>query len=712
MQSITNALEAFGKSLLWNGLHRIKYLPCLMLCVIGMSLTVIAAPSDLDPTFGSGGKVISSPNGSNSIRGYGMALQSDGKIILVGGYDSQGPSFIAARYNVDGSLDTTFGTNGWVSVTFGGNLDIAVSVAIQSDGKIVVAGLANTPNQDAALARLNPNGTLDTTFSGDGKVTVNFVDFQGSYPDYISVVKIANDGKIVFAGGALGSNFSYKAIVGRLNPDGSLDTTFDGDGTLVGAQGSGSWKDLVVLADGAIVLVSGASSQFFSSMSAVKYSNSGASDWSYGRSVIPGCYIGLNGIAAQPDGKVVVVGKFACKMTAIRLNTNGTEDNTFNNTTLTPDGEAFSVAIQPDGKIVANIAFNSNGNGGFSLIRYNANGSLDLGFGSGGTVSTSVGDPATIDGGRKVLLQPDEKILVGGSALSEGYRFAMVRYRGGASVPVRTLFDYDGDGKADVSVFRPSENKWFVLRSSDLALSELVFAIAGDIPVPADYDGDGKTDFAIFRPSTGDWWYSSSINNSHNVTHWGQAGDLPRPSDFDGDGKTDFISFRPSNSVWYRFGSTGATSITAFGSTGDKPVTGDFDGDGKSDLAIYRPSTGDWWYQSSITNAWLPTHWGTATDVPAPADYDGDGKTDVAVYRPSNGTWYILNSGNGTLTFVNFGVSEDKPVPADYDGDGKADIAVFRPSNGTWYLLQTSAGFASRQWGVGSDIPTENAFIP
>jgi uncharacterized delta-60 repeat protein len=711
MRSITNTLKALGEPLYWNTLQSCVYLPALMLCLTGISLTVSAAPSDLDPTFGIGGKVISNPNGSGSIPGKGMALQSDGKIVLVGGWDDSAPSFVVARYNVDGSLDTTFNSTGWVSVSFGGSLQIATSVAIQPDGKIVVAGFANVPNQDAAIARLNQNGSLDTTFDGDGKVTVNFVDFQGSYPDYIHAVKIANDGKIVFAGGALGSGLSYKAIIGRLNPNGSLDTTFDFDGTIVG--GGGTWKDLIIQSDGAIVLVGGGSSQFSSGMGAGKYNNLGVGVWGYNRTVTPGCYIGLNGIAEQPDGKLVVVGSFGCKVIAIRLNTNGTEDNTFNNITFTPDGEAFSVAIQPDGKIVANFGYSNQFSGGFSVIRYNTNGSLDLGFGTGGTVITSVGNPASLDGGRKVLVQPDQKILVGGSARTEGYRFAMVRYLGGPSGPARTLFDYDGDGKADVSVYRPSTNYWYLSRSSDSQTSFHYFGAPNDILTPADFDGDGKTDLAIFRPSNGMWWYQSSMSGTWISRQWGNNGDIPLPSDFDADGRADYIVYHPANNYWYRASSrNGEESERYFGAAGDKPLTGDFDGDGRSDPAIFRPSTGVFWYMSSIDSVHRAIPWGSSTDIPAPADYDGDGKTDAAVYRPSNGVWYIFNSATSTYTFMPFGISEDKPVAADYDGDGKADIAVYRPSNGTWYLLQSTVGFAAQQWGAATDIPTENAFVP
>ena len=699
----------------------LRSLAVAIVFVVGIT-TAIAAPWDLDTSFGAGGKVIWSPNGNTeSAHGSGMALQPDGKIVMIGGSSevAGGSRFIVVRFTASGSLDTTFGSNGFVTLTFGGSNENGAAIAVQPDGKIVVGGRSTFAGTgtDMVVARLLPNGSLDATFDGDGKVAVNFVDFQGfAQSDYMNDLELTSDGKIVIAGGAPGQNTLYKTAVARLNSDGSLDSSFSGDGMILDGLGSGLWEGLVTNADGSIVLTSTASGQFSSSVAVVKYSSSGAFEWEYRRSIQPNCYLRLNGIAAQPDGKYIAVGSDeTCKAVAIRVNANGTLDTSFNNTPYSTSSQLLAVAVQPDGKILATIGFGAHYDNGFSLIRYNSDGTVDSGFGNGGVAVINVLNSR--DRGYELILQPDGKILVGaGTSVTHtsGYRFGMARYIGSAAVPQGALFDYDGDAKSDVSVFRPSENKWYVLRSSDFAVTQTVFALAGDVPVPSDYDGDDRTDLAIYRPASGMWWYLSSATNQQVAAQWGgQPGDIPRPSDFDGDGRTDYVFFRPSVNEWHRASSsTGTASILQFGLNGDKPLVGDFDGDGKGDPAIFRPSSGHWWYKSSIDGSHRAARWGISTDIPAPADFDGDGRTDFAVYRPSEGGWYIVNSSNGSYTTVAFGLSEDKPIPGDYDGDGKADIAVFRPSTGAWYLLRTTSGFGYVQWGISTDIPTENAFVP
>ncbi len=791
----------------------------------------------LDTSFDGDGKVTTDFGGSDSA--YSVVLQTNGKIVAAGNKDTvfSRDDFALVRLNADGSPDVSFDGDGKVLTDFG-SYDIASDVAIQADGKIIAAGYTadDNWNNDFALSRYNADGSLDGTFDADGKVTTSvFVvsstataialqengriviagysgnganaDFAvafydnsylafktttsiGNFEDAANAVAIQADGKIIAAGSAQnGANYDFALV--RYNPDGSLDTTFDGDGKLTTDFGNLDVANAVAIQPDGKIIAAGVGSipigedLYTSQMELVRYNADGSLDTSFGAGgkVITQSVRGASAMVIQSDGKIIAAGFVdlyvfppgysVADFAIVRYNADGSLDTSFDGDGIarTNFGDydvAKSVVLQADGKIVA-AGYTRTGivnSPDFALARYNPNGSLDTSFDTDGKVTTSFG---ASNGANVVGIQRNGKIVAAGFGNSDGSAnrdFALVRYNPNGSLddsfdtdgkvttdffgvsdfanavaiqrdgkivaagsaqngtrtdfaaaryigdPVRTKFDYDGDGKSDVSVFRPTQfnGSWYVFYSSTNRAEQLVPNYPADKIVPADYDGDGRTDIAQFNSTTGTWYLPRPQGGSIAV-RFGSAGDIPVPADYDGDGKDDVAVYRPSTGTWWIIRSSdGSFSIQRFGLSEDKPVAGDYDGDGRADLAVYRPSNGVW-YLLQTTAGFGAVQFGLAEDKPVASDYDGDGKNDLAVFRPSTNVWYVLRSTNSSFFAVQFGLAADIPAPGDYDGDGKTDIAVYR--SGVWYILQSSNSVVNyRQFGLNGDTPTQAAFIP
>ena len=277
--------------------------------------------------------------------------------------------------------------------------------------------------------------------------------------------------------------------------------------------------------------------------------------------------------------------------------------------------------------------------------------------------------------------------------------------------------DFDGDGKTDISVFRPDNGNWYILRSLTNTLQTVQWGVTTDKLVPGDYDGDKKTDFAVWRASDTYWYILQNVDGITQFIQWGLSTDIPVSGDYDGDNKTDLAVWRPSTGMWYILRSSDwELDYFQFGEEGDVPLVGDFDGDGFSDFTYFRHSTNTW-YIHQTTLGYTSAQFGVATDKLVPGDYDGDGLTDLGVFRPSTGYWYTISLMDFHLgqnyTSIHFGADGDIPTPGDFDGDGKYDRAVFRPGTGYWLIRKsTDSSFYSYPFGVATDKPIPSAYIP
>ena len=428
----------------------------------------------LNTSFGTLGKVTTT-FGSGNDYAQAVAVQSDGKIVAAGySWTGSNNDFVLARYNADGTLDTSFGTGGKVATDITTSNDYGHAVAMQSDGKIVVAGYGWVgSNQVFALARYNADGTLDTSFgtvvSGQtrsGKVTTDIA----SGIDHGNAVAVQPDGKIVVAG-TNGSGSGRLFALARYTADGALDTDFSSDGKVTTDVTSGSDQAYAVAVqpDGKIVVAGSGNSDF----ALARYTADGDLDTSFssdGKVTTPFGSGGDHGraVAVQPDGKIVVAGFSLVAgqgddFALARYTADGDLDTSFSSdgkvTTHFGSGNrggrihvGTAVAMAHGGKIVVAGYGHNGSNNDFALARYTADGDLDTSFRTDGKVTTQFGSGH--DFGTAVAVQPDGKIVVA------GYRhngtnndFALARYAG----QVRQSSDATLSGlEVDDDFFTPS----------------------------------------------------------------------------------------------------------------------------------------------------------------------------------------------------------------------------------------------------------------
>ncbi|MES2835964.1 MAG: T9SS type A sorting domain-containing protein [Bacteroidota bacterium] len=449
--------------------------------IFAIALTVITLKSfaqagRLDGSFSTDGVHTTDFYNSNEI-GNSIAVQSDGKIIVAGySFNGSNNDFALARYNKNGTLDITFSGDGKVTTDFSNNDDFGNSVAMQADGKIVVAGYSTGTTSDFALSRYNTDGTLDNTFSIDGKLTTDFSNTD----DKAYSIAIQADSKIVVVGYSVDSSSDF--AIARYNTNGTLDNTFslDGINTTDFFYGDDKSFSVAIQSDGNIV-VAGYGTKTNSDFAVARYNANGMLDNSFSEDgktttdITTSTDIGKS-VAIQNDGKIVVGGygfNTTFDIALARYSVNGELDNSFSadGMVTTDFTHSFfgstndfgkSLAIQSNGKIVIAVARGNFNNSNFGLTRYNEDGSLDNLFDDGfepeGIIVTPVG--LNHDEPYFLALQTDGKILVAGSS-NDGSNdnFVVLRYNNDAILSV-----FDNTEKPNFVVYpNPTNGKLKIL---------------------------------------------------------------------------------------------------------------------------------------------------------------------------------------------------------------------------------------------------------
>jgi len=423
-----------------------------MITMLSVYAASAQTPGTLDTTFGDSGKVHVDLGGTSY--GLSMTVQNDEKIVMCGALINQNlPSFGVMRFDPDGQLDNSFGTNGIAFNTYPNSIYSGRKVLIQSDGKILVIGMRFQDMQPdvMSIARYNTDGSVDISFGTDG--TANCI-FGDNYNEVRSAA-LQPDGKIILAG--ISYNFDNGGFVARFNPDGSIDNSFSGDGILVVESDVFSEiNDVIIQPDGKIVAVgmSDVSGQSGNSNGSdimlIRLNNDGSMDNSFdndGKVVteVPGNSLAANSVALQVDGKIVIAGnRFLsgqAEFLSARYNMDGSIDNSFgiNGMKIFSFSNWYStthsIAVQPGGDIlIGGTTDIANGFGKFALVCLTPSGDFNLAFDGDGIVETQFTSTSDTTSASiySVHVLPNGKVLAGGFAKQENvFGFALARYHTG-----------------------------------------------------------------------------------------------------------------------------------------------------------------------------------------------------------------------------------------------------------------------------------------
>ena len=413
----------------------------------GVTVTVRGVAGSIDTSFGTDGKTVTAV-GPTDDYAQAMAVQADGKLVVVGyGNTGAGTDFELVRLQRDGAIDTTFGINGKVTTDVSTGSDVANAVAIQADGKIVVAGSADVSpkGKSFAVVRYNADGSLDGTFGTGGKVITSF----GSQSDEAFAVVVQADGKIVLGGHYRSATQGLDFALARYEANGTLDAGFGVNGIATTPVHVGNSRDsiyglaLQTIAGEQKIIAVGGEGDFTLS----RFNANGTLDNTFriGQTLNAefGTVIGAaRAVHVSADNKIIVVGHANNDFALLQLKEDGTDDTTFGGSgaivtkvSATNWNSATAVTRQADGKVVVGGWVYSGGGSSadFVVARYTTEGVLDNGFGTAGMTITPVAPGTKDDAGRAILLQIDDRVptvrsIVAGSANDSNYDFAVTRY--------------------------------------------------------------------------------------------------------------------------------------------------------------------------------------------------------------------------------------------------------------------------------------------